>query len=88
MSGAVFDEYYLLFVFHATVFRAQLVEYRADRFDYLYVLPLAAAADVVRLARDAALHDCVKRAAVVFDVEPVADVFAVAIDRKLLGMAE
>lgn len=61
-----------------------LAELLEDGLDDIDVGALIVAADVVDLADAALLQDQVDGMAVVLDVEPVADVLAVAIDRKLL----
>src|ERR1051326_196100 len=57
--------------------------------EFLYqfnVLPLAAAADVVNLARAPLTQDEFERAAVVLNVEPVAHVLSIAVNRQRLGV--
>ena len=61
-----------------------LVEQDADRLDHLEVGHFAAAADVVGLARAALGEGEAHGGAVVPDVEPVANVLAVAVDRQRL----
>ena len=61
-----------------------LAELLEDGLDYVDVGALIMAADVVDLADAALLQDQVDGMAVVLDVEPVADVLAVAVDRQLL----
>src|SRR3954471_11180615 len=60
--------------------RAHALERVADGVDDLQVGPLAASAQVVALARPAAPQHLQPPAAVVFHVDPVADVAAVAVD--------
>ena len=61
-----------------------LAELLEDGLDDVDVGALIVAADVVDLADAALLQDQVDGMAVVLDVEPVADVLAVAVDRQLL----
>ena len=65
----------------------------AEEFDEVYVFPFVAAAEVVRVADFSFLDDEVNAEAVVFDVEPVADIEAIAVDgeweaAKGVGYAE
>ena len=52
----------------------------------LHVLPLVLPADIVAPAGFAALHDLPDSGVMVLDVDPVADVLAVAVDRKALSL--
>ena len=61
-----------------------LAELLEDGLDDVDVGTLIVAADVVDLADAALLQDQVDGMAVILDVEPVADVLAVAVDRQLL----
>lgn len=61
-----------------------LAELLEDGLDYVDVGALIVAADVVDLADASLLQDEVDGAAVILDIEPVADVLAVAVDRQLL----
>ena len=61
-----------------------LAELFEDSLDDVDVGTLIVAADVVDLADAALLQDQVNRMAVVLDVEPVADVLAIAVNRQLL----
>ena len=61
-----------------------LAELLEDGLDDVDVGALIVAADVVDLADAALLQDQVDGMAVILDVEPVADVLAVAVDRQLL----
>ena len=61
-----------------------LAELLEDGLDDVDVGALIVAADVVDLADAALLQDQVDGMAVVLDIEPVADVLAVAVDRQLL----
>ena len=61
-----------------------LAELLEDGLDDVDVGALIVAADVVDLADAALLQDEVDGAAVILDIEPVADVLAVAVDRQLL----
>src|SRR5260221_15799 len=63
----------------------RLIDQIADRLDDLEVAPFAVAADVVALADPAAAQDQPERAGVVLDVEPVAHVLALAVDRQALA---
>ena len=85
VAGAVFDEGDLRFVFCAVMLWAHLVQYGAYSLYYLDVLHLMVAADVVGLAALSVCHYGAERSAVVFHVEPVADVFAVAVDGQRLA---
>ena len=64
----------------------QFVDQGADAADDLDVRLLAVAADVVGLARLAAVKHAPQGPAVVLDEQPVADVHAVAVDRQLLAL--
>ena len=59
-----------------------LAELAQDRLDDLEIGALVVAADVVDLTDTAFSNDQVDRRAMVLDIEPVADVFALAIDRQ------
>ena len=61
-----------------------LAELLEDGLDHVDVGALIVAADVVDLADASLLQDQVDGMAVILDVEPVADVLAVAVDRQLL----
>ena len=61
-----------------------LTELLEDGLDDVDVGALIVAADVVDLADTALLQNQVNRMAVILDVEPVADILAVAVDRQLL----
>ncbi len=82
MAGSIGDEGNKLFV--RRLFRAAFVEEPANQPGDVQVRPFVAAADIVRLARLAAANHRVDAPAVVLDVEPVADVAAVAVDRNRL----
>ena len=60
----------------------KVVQDIADGFDHLQVGALVISADVVGLARPAALQNQPQRARVVLDIEPVAHVVASAVDRQ------
>ena len=62
-----------------------LVEQAADRADDVDVLALAVAADVVGLARLARAQDQRQRLGMVLDMQPVAHVLALAVDRQALA---
>ena len=63
-----------------------LAQLSADQLDDVDVLHLIVAADVVNLALTAFAHDQVDGLAVVLDIEPVADVEALAVDGEGLVM--
>src|ERR1051325_5059857 len=65
--------------------RVHFVDEIADQFDDADVGPFVVAADVVSLAELAAAEDGPERFGVVADVEPVADVHAVAVNRNRLA---
>src|SRR5580765_7796974 len=80
VAGAVGDELDQVGV--AAAFpRARAVERGAERAHHIEVAALALAADVVGLADAPLLEHQADRLAMVVDVEPVAAVFAVAVDR-------
>src|SRR5712691_7154941 len=62
----------------------ELVEEAADLGHDLEVGALAVTADVVALARPPANEDGMQRAGVILDIEPVADIVALAVDRDRL----
>src|SRR5690606_28359082 len=62
----------------------KLIEHITDAFDHLQVRTLAAPANVISLARSPFLDDQLQRPDMVFHVEPVADVGAIAVDRQWL----
>ncbi len=64
---------------------AQLVDEVANSIDDVEIVALAVAADVVGLARPAALEDCADCRTVIVDEEPVADVLAIPVNRQLLA---
>src|SRR5271169_2290078 len=66
--------------------RVNALECRAERVDDLEVRPLVAAPDVVFASGRALLEDEEDALAVVFDVEPVAHVAAVAVNREGLPL--
>lgn len=70
----------MIFFFAARYSRAGLVHEVADEVDEVDVSLLVVAADVVGLAGSAFFNDGEQGAAVVFDVQPVANVFAFAIN--------
>ena len=59
-----------------------------ENLDYVYVLPFVEAAYVVGLGYAAAVEDGVYGTCVIFDIEPVAHVFALAVDRQRLAVAD
>src|SRR5579863_10334492 len=66
--------------------RRHLVEQSADRLDDVDIGALGAAADIVALADAALLGDRDQRPRVILDIEPVADIAAVAIDGHRLAL--
>src|SRR6266481_5248628 len=85
VTRAVFDERDELAVRHGGVVRAQLVKQFANGSDNFEVSFFASPADVVGFS-DAALGEHgANGAAMILDVEPVANVFAVAIHREWLA---
>src|SRR6266849_10830600 len=85
VAGAVFDERDELAVRNGGVVRAQLVQQIANGPDKLEVLFFASPADVVGLPDAAVGEHGANGTAVILDVEPVANVFAVAIHRERLA---
>ena len=85
MAGAVLDVGDLFLVRLAVGARAELVEDGAQGMDDVEVGLFVPAADVVNLARPARFEDTADGAAVVRDVEPVADLLAVAVDGQRLA---
>jgi hypothetical protein len=85
VAGPVGDVADLFAVGFAVGTRTQFVEQRADRMDDFEIGLLVPAADVVGLARTAGIQDAPDGAAVVPDVEPVANLLAVTIDRQGLA---
>src|SRR5579864_398093 len=66
--------------------RAKLIQDQADALDDIDVAALVAAPDIVFLADPASRHNEVEGASVVVDIEPVAHVLALAIDRQRLAV--
>lgn len=64
----------------------QVVEQRADRLHHVEVPLLATSADVEFVAWLRPLEDLEQRMAVIVDVEPIAHVLSVAVDRKPLAL--
>jgi hypothetical protein len=64
----------------------KLVENGADGVDDIDVVALAAASDVIGLAAPAVVQHAAEGRAMVLDVEPVANVLAVAVHRKSLAL--
>src|SRR5712692_8513144 len=87
VAGAVFYERDQLAVRNGGVVRAQFVEQSANGGDNVQVLFFAAPTDVVGFSNAALRDDGANGAAVILDVEPVANVFAVAIYRERLAGA-
>src|SRR5207245_6746968 len=83
--GAVFDERDELAVRQSGVVRAQLVQQFANGGDNVQVPFFASPADVVGFSDAAVGEHGANRAAVILDVEPVANVFAVAVHRERLA---
>ena len=82
VAGPVGDETDQPFV--RRVFRAALIQQRANLFDNVDIRPFIAAADVVGLAQPAPADHRLDAPAMILDIEPVADVAAVAVDRNRL----
>lgn len=59
-----------------------------DDFNQVDVLPFVESADIVGFGDAAFVEDQVDGAGVVFDVEPVADILALAIDRQRPAVAD
>src|ERR1019366_5587169 len=87
VAGAVFDESDELAVGNGGVVRAQFVQQLANGADNLQVLFFASPPDVVGFSDAAVGEHGANGAAVIFDVEPVANVFAVTIHRERLAGA-
>src|SRR6266478_9306880 len=87
VAGAVFYERDQLAVRNGGVVRAQFVEQSANGGDNVQVLFFAAPTDVVGFSDAAVGEHGTNGAAVILDVEPVANVFAVAIHREWLAGA-
>ena len=85
VAGAVLDVGDLLFVRLAVGTRTEFVEDGAQGVDDVEVGHFVPAADVVDLAHPARLEDTADGAAVVFHIEPVADLLAVAVDGQGLA---
>ena len=60
------------------------VQNGAERFDQIEVRPLILAADIIAAPQGAPVHHRQQRLGVVFDIEPVAHIAAIAIDRQRL----
>ena len=82
MARAVGNEGHEFFVLRAVLARAAFIQNGADRMQDLEIVPLVVAADVVGFAASALMEDEVDGLAVIEDVEPVADIRAVAVDRN------
>src|SRR5260370_5503509 len=87
VAGAVLDERDHLTGWNGGVVRAQFVEQLANRGDNVQVLFFAAPTDVVGFSNAALGEHGANGAAVILDVEPVANVFAVTIHRERLAGA-
>src|SRR5208282_1130081 len=87
VAGAVFDERDELAVWNNRVLRTHLVEQLANGSDNLQVLFFALPTDIVSFSDAAAGEHGANGAAVILDVEPVANIFAVTIHRKRLAAA-
>ena len=77
MAGTILDEPYQVFAF---------AENFQNGFYNLKVRFLVVAADIIYLAEPAVFKDKVDSLAVIFNVKPVADVFALAVNGKLLSL--
>ena len=82
--GDVGDEVHVL----ALLTAEKAVDSVDDDLDDVNVLPFVEAADVVCLGNPAVVEDHVNGAGMVVDVQPVADVLALAVDRKWLAVAD
>ena len=78
MAGTVRDVGDLILVRLAVRARAEFVEEGAEGMDDVDVGLFVPAADIVNLAHPARFEDAADGAAVVLDVEPVADLLAIA----------
>ena len=87
MPGAVGDVGDKVHVF-AFAAAEKAVDGINQNLDDVYILPLVEAADVVGLPHLAFVEDKVYGAGVVFDIEPVAYVFAFSIDRERFTVAD
>ena len=85
VAGAILDVGDLLLVRLAVSAWAEFVEDGAQGMDDVEVGLFVPAADVVNLAHLARLKDAVDGAAVVFHIEPVADLLAVAVNGQRLA---
>ena len=85
MAGAIGHVRDLRFAFSSVGERPALVDERADRLHDMDVLALGVAADVVDLADAADLEHAADRGAMILDVQPVAHVASVAVDRQRLA---
>ena len=63
--------------------RAQRVKRSADKTNERKVVDLVTGAHVINLTQAAAREHCVNGGCMIFNVNPVSDVAAVAVDRKL-----
>ena len=82
--GHVGDEVHVL-AFGAT---KQFIDSLDDDLDDVDVLPFVKAADVVRLGNLPVMENHVDSAGVVFDKEPITNIFALAVNRKRLLVAD
>ena len=85
VAGAVRDVGDLFLVGLAVGARAEFVEHGAEGVDDVEVGLFVPAADVVGLAHPARFENAADGAAMVFDIEPVADLLAVAVDGQRLA---
>src|SRR5262245_10070734 len=81
VSGPVLDESDQVGI-HAVAARAGFVEQRANSAHYVDIGPLAVTADVIGFAGTTACQNGSYRAAVVEDVQPIADIHAVPVHRQ------
>ncbi|PAV72886.1 hypothetical protein WR25_21003 [Diploscapter pachys] len=86
VAGAVGDRGHLLGIGLAVGTRATIVEDRAQRLYHLDVLSLVVAADIVGAPRLTPLEHRLQRADVILDVQPVAHLVALAVDRQRLAI--
>src|SRR5690348_11700245 len=82
VAGSVLHELDQAFALATIRQRPLLIEQSTDGFHHLDVFPLGVAADVVRFSHPTGFQYTPDCAAVVLDIQPVADVPAVAIDRQ------
>jgi len=62
--------------------RPRCIQACTNQTDDIYIRPFVAAADIIGFAQLAFVENRIDAPTVVFDVQPVADIFAVAVDRQ------